>query len=34
MDLNVELCEAYDSYNNDCDGSDNKSNSDDNLMSE
>ena len=34
MDVNVELCEAYDSDNDDCDGSDDESNSDDNVMSE
>ena len=34
MDVNVELCEAYDSDNDDCDGSDNESSSDDNDMSE
>ena len=28
--VNVELCEAYDSYNDDCNGSDGKSISDDN----
>ena len=27
MDVNVELCEAYESDNDDCDGSDNESNS-------
>ena len=30
MDVNVELCEAYDSDNDDCDGSDDESSSDDN----
>ena len=34
MDVNVEICEAYDSDKDDCDGSDDKSNSDDNVMSE
>ena len=34
MDVNVELCEAYDSDNDDCDGSDYESNSDENVMSE
>ena len=34
MNVNVELCEAYDSDKDDCDGSYNKSNSDDNVMSE
>ena len=34
MDVNVELCEAYDSDKDNCDGSDNESNSDDNVMSE
>ena len=34
MDINVELCEAYDSDNDDCDGSDDKISSDDNQMSE
>ena len=34
MDVNVELCEAYDSDNHDCDGSDDESNSDGNVMSE
>ena len=34
IDVNVELCEAYDSDNDDCDGSDNESSSDDNDMSE
>ena len=34
MDVNVELCEAYESNNDDCDGSDDESNSDDNVMSE
>ena len=34
MDVNVELCDAYESDNNDCDGYDNESNSDDNMMSE
>ena len=30
MDVNVELCEAYESDIDDCDGSDNESSSDDN----
>ena len=34
MDVNVELCEAYDSDDDNCDGSDEKSSSDDNVMSE
>ena len=34
MDVNVELCEAYDSDNDECDGSDDESSSDDNVMSE
>ena len=34
IDINVELCEAYDSDNDDCDGSDDESSSDDNEMSE
>ena len=34
IDVNVELCEAYDSDNDDCDGSEDESNSDDNFMSE
>ena len=34
MDVNVILCEAYDSDNDDCDGSENESSSDDNDMSE
>ena len=34
MDVNVELCEAYGSDNDDCDGSDDESSSDDNEMSE
>ena len=34
MDFNVELCEAYDSYNDYCDGSYDESSSDDNEMSE
>ena len=34
MDVNVELCEAYDSVNYDCDGSDDESDSDDDDMSE
>ena len=34
MDVNVELCEAYDLDNDDCDGSDDENNSDDNVMSE
>ena len=34
MDVNVELCEAYDSDNDDCDGSEDESSSDDNVMSE
>ena len=34
VDVNVELCEAYDSDNDDCDGSDDESISDDNKMSE
>ena len=34
MDVNVELCEAYDSYNDDCNGSDDESSSDDNVISE
>ena len=33
MDVNVELCEAYDSDNDDCDGYDDESSSDDNVMS-
>ena len=33
MDVNVELCDTYDSDNNDCDGSDDEINSDDNVMS-
>ena len=34
MYVNVELCEAYDSENYDCDSSDDESSSDDNVMSE
>ena len=34
MDVNVELCEAYDSDNDDCDGSDDEIISDENDMSE
>ena len=34
MDVNVELFEAYDSDNDDCDGSDDESSRDDNEMSE
>ena len=34
MDVIVELCEAYDSDNDDCDGYDDESSSDDNVMSE
>ena len=34
MDVDVELCEAYDSDNNGCDGSNNESSSDENEMSE
>ena len=34
IDVNVELCDAYDSDNYDCDGSDNESNSDENVISE
>ena len=34
MDINVELCEAYDSDNDDCDGSGDEISSDDNEMSE
>ena len=34
MDVNVELCEAYDSENDECDGSNNESSSDDNVMSD
>ena len=34
MDVNVELCEAYDSDNDDCDGSDDESNIDENVMNE
>ena len=34
MDVNVELCEARDSGNDDCDVYDNESSSDDNDMSE
>ena len=34
MDVNVELCEAYDSENDDCDVSDDASSSADNVMSE
>ena len=33
MDVNVELCKAYDSENDDCDGSDDESISDENEMS-
>ena len=33
MDVNVELCEAYDSGNDDCDGYADESNSDENVMS-
>ena len=34
MDFYVEFCVAYDSENDDCDGFDNKSSSDDNDMSQ
>ena len=34
MDVHVELFEVYDSDNDDCDGSDDKSSSDENVMSE
>ena len=34
MDVDVELCDAYDSDNDDCDGSDDESSSDENVMSE
>ena len=34
MYVNVELCEAYDSDNDDCDGYENESSSDDNEISE
>ena len=34
IDLNCELCKAYDSDNDDCDGSDDDSSNDDNVMSE
>ena len=34
MDVNVELCEAYDSDNDDCDDSDYESSSYDNEMSQ
>ena len=34
MDVNDELCQAYESDNDDCDGSDDESSSDDNDMSE
>ena len=34
MDVNVELCDLYDSDNDDCDGYDDESISDDNEMSE
>ena len=34
MNVNVELCEAYDSDNDDCDGSEDESSSDDNEMIE
>ena len=34
MDVNVELCEAYDSDNDDCESSENKIISDENVMSE
>ena len=34
MDVNVELCEAYDSENYDCYSSDDESNSDENVMNE
>ena len=34
MDINVEICEAYDSENGDCDGSDDESSSDDNEIIE
>ena len=34
MDVNVELCEAHDSDNDDCDGSDDESSSDENQISE
>ena len=34
MDVNVEFFEAYDSDNDECDGSDDESSSDDNYMSE
>ena len=33
MDVNVELCEAYDSDNDEFDGSEDESNIDDNVMS-
>ena len=33
-DVNVELCEAYESDNYDCDGSDDESSSDEIVMSE
>ena len=34
MDFNVDICEAYESYTDDCDVCDNESNSDENNMSE
>ena len=34
MDVNVEICQAYESENYDCDGSDDESNSDDNVIIE
>ena len=34
MYVNVELCEAYDSDNDDCDGSNDESISGDNVVSE
>ena len=34
MDINFEICEAYDSDNDDCDGSDDEIRSDENEMSE
>ena len=34
MDVNAELCESYESDNDDCDGSDNYSSSDENMMIE
>ena len=34
VDVNVELCEAYDSDNDDCDGSEDESRIDENVMSD